>query len=232
MKKSNGALAALAAEAINICISPELAGDLIADCEKRITSLKLRLEELDKPRQEAFEKYEKLQATWDHVNHKHTQEEQLIDQLSRIKNGLGKTKPIARLTTRAESHNDMKEREKKKYSDTGVTQFTWTAYAAEVLKEQNKMMLPDDLWDKIGEKFDIPARMEAMGKTGVKSNIKWGAINTCWAGNIKMVMEGSRFAESRGKLFQHDDYIGLKEWAQEDWLPKPEYRVRKLQRAV
>lgn len=221
MKRSNGALEARASQALTTSFTEYQLSSIIADCESRITKLSVQLQALEEPRQKAFDEYEKLQNQYDAVKTLITQDNNLLSQMSHLKNGLGKIKPLR--VMRGSSHNDMKEKEKTKLRSKPVRQFTWTAYAAAVLRKSNRMMHPEDIWDKVVEGEQIAERAERLGQA--LSSLKWGAINACWLKNVEVTTGGGRFAEKRGLLFQHDGLLGLKEWATEDWKPKPEHKA-------
>lgn len=221
MKKSNGALEAKAAIALTMDFTDEQTAAFIELTEKRLKECMAKVQDLEGPRQEAFDKYEKLQAEYDAYKERARKEQVALDNLTRYKNGIKKHVPIR--LVRGSSHNDMKPKEVKKLNQKRVQQFTWMAYAKEVLNEQHRMLPDEELWKLVVEKFDIVPRIEAMGST--EGKIKWGAINNCWLHNAERTMEG--IARNGGVLFRYNDCFGLKEWATEDWKPNHQLMIKK-----
>jgi len=213
MKKSNAALEARASNALTLHLEEFQTKDMIDVIEKRMTESMKVLQELDAPRQKAFDEYQKLQDRFDNLSSKVEADKRLLDNLSKYQNGIKNGVDIR--IVRGESHNEMKPREKKKYA-TRKDQFTWTAYAENALKETGHFMKVDDVWNMVVEKENLIKRIE---KAGVSlSKYKWGAIKNCWLASSKNAKEGGK-----GTLIEIDGYLGMKEWVDENLKPLPEY---------
>ena len=217
------------ATAINVQFTDYQSRSIINDTQTRIIALKKEADALAPQFEEYKKAYENLKFQYDAVIEKLKQDEALLEIMSRTVNDLGKggKKPLR--VVRAESHNDMKEKEKVKHRNESDKKeyFRWTDYAAEVLKSEKRMMTEQELWDTIYIMYDIEDKLKESGKLNALSGLRWGAIHTCWGGNIKLVMQkGGKWAETKGKLFKWNNHIGLKEWANEngDWTPKLEFK--------
>jgi hypothetical protein len=218
MKTSQGALETRASNALTLHLEEFQAKDMIDIVEKRIIDTADAVQKLEEPKQKAFEEYEKLQDRYDNLKAKLTADQRLVDSLSRYSNNLKQGVDLRIM--RAESHNEMKPREKRKYQKRrGPVQFTWMVYAEETLKEYGKFIQLDDLWDFVVDRYDLKDKIKAIPKGG-HTKVKWGAIHNCWLANAAKTREGG----GRGSLIAYENgYIGLKEWAYDDYKPRPEY---------
>lgn len=195
-------------------ITEYLAKTLIDDAQTRIIKLKNDLQTIA-PQLEAYKQaYEKLQTDHDQTKSKLEQEEVLLDFLSRGANDI--PDDVDFRVMRAESHNDMKDREKKKLTRQGVKKnerIPWTSYAVEVLRDENKFVDVNDLWEMVEIKYDIVKRIEKMGKNF--NTLKWGAINACWLANVDT---------GKPQLTRIGEKLGLIDWVDHNGKVKPEYR--------
>lgn len=220
MKKSQGALENRAATALTMALSDYQVTTIIKDTENRIIELSRQHDLLKAEHDAAYEMFQKAYGEYTAVKNQLQENNILLDSMTRYKNNLGSKKAIR--LVRSESHSDMKDKEKKKYSDNNVKVFKWTELAVEVLKEQNRMIEIEELFQIVEEKINFKQQLKDMGKLGKYSNIKWGAIHNCWLANCAKSKDPSS-KESNRYLFEYKNHIGLYEWATGDFKPKPEY---------
>jgi len=201
---------------------------VIADTQNRITALMKQKEELAPQLKDYKEVYERLKKEDDELTEKLAQNEQLLEIVSRDLNRIGRDKTFR--VVRAESHIDMKDREKKKLAEdegngrkTHTVRFTWTDYAVEVLNKEKYFMTTEQLWSRVLVRYDIMQRADEAGLGSKKSGLKWGCIHACWLPNAESTRQGKR----GGRLIVTGTHIGLKEWVSNDFKPLPEY-IKKI----
>jgi hypothetical protein len=164
---------------------------IIADAEIRLVNLMKQVTELEPQTKEYYAAYINLKEQLDDVRKKVEENKELIEKASAEKNGIATGKQFRVL--RAESHNDMKEKEKRKYA---TRKYTWTDWGIEILKEMNCFITTDQLWDAVCQKHEVPT-----GRGSGNSKLKWGAVHNCWLKTPKM--------------FVHKEKIGLIDWKEE-----------------
>jgi hypothetical protein len=189
------------------------AATIIDGALERIRQNMVLLSEKEGPMKEAEEYYLLAKKEVDTIKHQLDCDNLLVESFSRFKNKLlDDLKPLR--TTRGESHNDMKDREKRKYKKQD---FHWNEYAIEVLKAENKYLTPEELWQKVLARFNIAARMKESGNEKDLRKNRWGAIHNCWLNSCKKVRGGSTYKTL--KLIDYKGTIGLLEWALDDYTP-------------
>lgn len=145
------------------------------------------------------------------------QDDALLKWASSQLNGIPQNKKFR--IGRAESHNDMKLREKRKLGIKRPKVFLWMSYAVAVLNEQNKFMKFEDLWKIVENKYGVVNRLHELGKSKELSKIKHSAINACWIANCK----STRKDNVHGKLIDIGERVGLKEWTDQEFKPLQKY---------
>jgi len=164
---------------------------IISDAELRLADLMKKSSDLEPSVKEYYAAYMNLKEQLDDVRKRIEENKQLVEMASAEKNGIASGKQFRVL--RSESHNDMKEKEKRKYRSR---QYTWTEWGIQALQEAHCFLKSDDLWDIVCQKHEIP-----QGRGSGESKLKWGAVNNCWLKTPKM--------------FVHKEKIGLAEWKEE-----------------
>jgi len=160
---------------------------IIKDAEIRIAANMKEASELEPQVKEYYEAYVSLKDRLDSAKQRITDDRQLLEMASMEKNGI---KPGSNFRVlRSESHNDMKDREKKKYKTSGIRN-PWTQWGIEILTEVNAFLTTDQLWDIVCQKHDIPVDS--------RSQYKGGAVHKCWL--------------KTPKLLKYKEKIGLLEW--------------------
>lgn len=152
---------------------------LINDTQARITKHMSFLEAQGASLKEYETAYLELKREYDAAKLQLEEDNVLLDGLSRIANKLPPGKALK--VVRAESHNDMKEKEKEKYrSCKGQRQFLWKKWGMEILTQENRFMEPKELLEKVCEKHHVDEILENTGRAKKHANIKWGAVNAVW----------------------------------------------------
>jgi len=164
---------------------------IIKDAEIRIADLMKEITQLEPQVKEYYGAYVSLKDKLDFTRHELEENKNLLEAVSAQKNGIASGKQFRVL--RSESHNDMKEKEKRKYA---TRKYTWTEWGIQALQEAHCFLKSDDLWDIVCQKHEIP-----QGRGSGESKLKWGAVNNCWLKTPKM--------------FIHKEKIGLAEWKEE-----------------
>ena len=132
---------------------------IIADAQERITKNLVLLQQREAPLKEAEEMYNIVKSEYDVIQNRLTFNKLILESVSRFKNGIPQTKGFRVL--RGNCHNEMKPKEKRKYR---TFKFSWTTWDAEVLKEQTKFLLADDLSQIIVEKYAVQKKLEQADK--------------------------------------------------------------------
>jgi hypothetical protein len=201
-------------------LTPYLATNIISDSEKRIIVLSQDVQKLKPQVDEYKAAYLKLQFEYDQANEKLEQERDLLDWVSKQKNGIPQKEKI--MVMRSTSHNDMRDSEKKRYRSKFKKNFHWVEYAQAVLRERDVFLTADELWDAMCDRYNIIERLNELGAQ--KGKTKYGAIKTSIAGNI----ESTKMGRKGGLLISFNDHYGLAEWVTDDFKPKGKYAVQRL----
>lgn len=212
-------------EARKPMFTPYQTSNIIKEAETRIIDLKKSLDGMTQQLKDYKIAYEKMQSEYDSIASRLQDDEALLEFMSRIQNKVSDTKELR--VGRAESHNDMKEREKKKLRAEAKIRFPWTDYAVLVLREEKRFTTPDDLWELVDIKFGTEKTIEEHGQK--VSTVKWGAINACWLVTCKNTRAGGkRKASNSGmtteQLVDVEGRIGLRDWTDTGFRPYPQYK--------
>jgi hypothetical protein len=162
---------------------------IITDAQLRIARAMKEQSELEPQVKEYYDAYATLKDKLDSTKKKIDEDNLLLkmasEQLNHIKTG----KDFR--VVRAESHLEMKDREKRKLNaEERRPQIKWTQFAIDTLTVAGQMLTIDQLWDIALEKLNIPEKG--------RSKIKWGCVNNCWM--------------KTNKLFSYKEKIGLDDW--------------------
>jgi len=212
--------------------TPYQTSNIINEAQTRIIDLKKSLDGMTQQLKDYKTAYEKLQTEYDSIASRLQEDEALVEFMSKIHNKLSNNAEFR--VNRAESHLDMKEREKRKLRAEPKLRFPWTDYAVLTLREENRFTTPDDLWELVDIKFGVEKTMK---EAGLKmANVRWGAIHACWLATCKGTKEGRRRKQSSEnltteQLVEVDGRIGLKDWVDTNFRPLPQYKNLKVNHA-
>ena len=205
--------------------------NIIKEAETRIIALKKELNDVSPQLKEYEEAYKRLKLQHDVVVEKLQQDEQLLEYMSRVQNNIAPDKDIR--VNRAESHNDMKDREKKKLQKAAPkARFPWTDYAVLALREEKRFTTPEDLWEIVDIKFNTEKQIK---EAGLKlTGTRWGAINACWLASAKGAREGKKrknlgAASTTEQLVEVGGRLGLRNWVDNEFKPLPAFKSLKPQ---
>lgn len=180
---------------------------IIDDAQARIVVHMKTIADLEPQVKEYHDAYMKLKNELDSTKIKMEDDTAILEWASAIKNG-GKAMRVIR----SESHNDMKEREKRKLAKRPrERRYLWTPWAAEILRQIDRMVSADDLYEMVVQEHSI--------ESDNRGKMRWGAINSCILANCQRTKDGNL----KGVLFEYKDMVGLREWMTDDYKPKGKY---------
>jgi hypothetical protein len=197
---------------------------LIEEAQTRINDNMKKISELAPTLKDYYEAYLTLKKDHDMLVDRVAADKLMLEVYSKVKHGIPMEKGMRIL--RAESHNDMKPREKKKLTHGGNPKaegrVQWTEHAAEILDIEKKFIKPEDLFEKVLDTYDVEAKFKELGREWRPGYIRWGIINNCWASNCKSSEEGKK----SGVLVKVDGRIGLRDWVTPDMRIRPEFKTQ------
>jgi hypothetical protein len=153
--------------------------------------------------------YEELLQKYNEAENLKLEEEKVLDVLVRHRNGYKSSKEIRLIRTTTHL------KKKPKVDEDGKPlRIPWSDYAKEVLKEGNRFMKVEDIFDTIVFRNEDMKNWDKR----VESKYKWSFVNVI----IKVPTQ--KFKKTgKGTFVEYGDLVGLAEWVDKNQRPDPKY---------